>query len=200
MQDRVSTYPNRWKLTPVAGQTNVYDFERADEPVVAGTPLNKATFLTNETAAAIAMLSGSAPTLPTEALSAIAAILSDLDAGKVAHFEYGSYVGTGNRGSSYPNTLTFTHKPRMVWIVKSADWDAWHWANVANLAFWFYPMTGQRAYSSADDVVTYVYYSMPTDNSLSWYYYRSTGTQANHAERQMNTSGATYYYVALTVD
>lgn len=42
VQDRVSTYPGRVKLTPVSGQTNVYDMTRADAPVQEGTPLNKA--------------------------------------------------------------------------------------------------------------------------------------------------------------
>lgn len=42
VEDRLSTYPGRVKLTPVSGQTNVYDMSRADEPVNEGTPLNKA--------------------------------------------------------------------------------------------------------------------------------------------------------------
>ena len=43
-KDRVPTYPGRYKLTPVAGQADLFDFERADEPIVEGTPMNKATF------------------------------------------------------------------------------------------------------------------------------------------------------------
>lgn len=42
VEDRVSAYPGRVKLTPVSGQTNVYDMVRADDPVQEGTPLNKA--------------------------------------------------------------------------------------------------------------------------------------------------------------
>lgn len=42
VEDRVSTYPGRIKLTAVSGQTGVYDMVRADEPVQEGTPLNKA--------------------------------------------------------------------------------------------------------------------------------------------------------------
>lgn len=42
--NRVPTYPGRVKLTPVAGQADTYDMERADSPVVEGTPLDKATF------------------------------------------------------------------------------------------------------------------------------------------------------------
>ena len=47
MQDRVSLYPGRVKLTPVAGQANTYDLTRADQPTQEGTPLNKASLLTD---------------------------------------------------------------------------------------------------------------------------------------------------------
>lgn len=50
MKDRVPTYPGRVKLTPVEGQENTYDMTRADQPTQAGTPLNKATLLKDETA------------------------------------------------------------------------------------------------------------------------------------------------------
>lgn len=43
-KDRVPQYPGRIKLTPVSGQTNVYDMIVMDSASVAGTPLNKATF------------------------------------------------------------------------------------------------------------------------------------------------------------
>lgn len=42
--DRVSTYPGRVKLSPVTGQTNVYDLARADSPIQEGTPINAALF------------------------------------------------------------------------------------------------------------------------------------------------------------
>ena len=42
--DRIPTYPGRVKLTPVAGQENIFDMVRADAPVEAGTPINKALF------------------------------------------------------------------------------------------------------------------------------------------------------------
>lgn len=62
MQDRVPTYPGRVKLTPVSGQENTYDMVRADEPTQEGTPLNKASLLSDETAAALE-LSQSDPTV-----------------------------------------------------------------------------------------------------------------------------------------
>lgn len=48
MENRVPTYPGRVELTPVAGQENTYDLVRADEPIVEGTPLNKATLFDEE--------------------------------------------------------------------------------------------------------------------------------------------------------
>ena len=40
--DRVPKYPGRVKLTPVSGESNLYDMERADDPSTIGTPINKA--------------------------------------------------------------------------------------------------------------------------------------------------------------
>ena len=51
MQDRVSLYPGRVKLEPVAGQANTYDLTRADQSTQDGTPINKASLLKDTTAA-----------------------------------------------------------------------------------------------------------------------------------------------------
>ena len=50
MKDRIPKYPGRVKMTPVEGQANTFDMIRADEPEQEGTPLNKATLLTDDTA------------------------------------------------------------------------------------------------------------------------------------------------------
>lgn len=50
MRDRTPKYPGRVKMTPVAGQTNVYDMERADDPDDTGTPFNTRTMLQDSTA------------------------------------------------------------------------------------------------------------------------------------------------------
>lgn len=55
MKDRTPTYPGRIKLTPVEGQENKYDLEWADEPVQEGTPLNKATLLSDTVATMLGM-------------------------------------------------------------------------------------------------------------------------------------------------
>lgn len=57
MNDRISEHPGRVTLTPVAGQENTFDMVRADQPTQEGTPLNKATLLTDEVAEAIGLTS-----------------------------------------------------------------------------------------------------------------------------------------------
>ncbi len=61
MQDRIPLYPGRVTMTPVAGQANTYDMTRADDPTQAGTPLNKATFLKDATAALYGLGTGAVP-------------------------------------------------------------------------------------------------------------------------------------------
>lgn len=50
MKDRKPRHPGRVKLEPVAGQENVFDMTRADDPEDPGTPMNKQTLLTDEAA------------------------------------------------------------------------------------------------------------------------------------------------------
>lgn len=61
MQDRVSLYPGRVKLEPVAGQANLYDLMRADQPTQEGTPLNKANLLKDATAALLGLGTDAVP-------------------------------------------------------------------------------------------------------------------------------------------
>lgn len=61
MQDRISRYPGRVRLTPVAGQENVYDMILADEPTQEGTKINKATLLTDVVAASFGLPNTAAP-------------------------------------------------------------------------------------------------------------------------------------------
>lgn len=50
MKDRKPKYPGRVELTPVPGQTNIYDMRRADQPEEEGDALSKANLLPDETA------------------------------------------------------------------------------------------------------------------------------------------------------
>lgn len=71
MQDRQPTYPGRVKLTPVSGQANVYDMERADQPIVEGTALNKANLLPDDVCAALGIPNTSTPANAFQELSAL---------------------------------------------------------------------------------------------------------------------------------
>lgn len=45
VKNRVPKYPGRVKMTPVSGQVNIYDMERADDPREEGTPINRELFM-----------------------------------------------------------------------------------------------------------------------------------------------------------
>lgn len=83
MKDRIPTYPGRIKLTPVAGTDDTYDMVRADVPLEEGTPLNKATLLTDGTAALLSL--GTDATV-NDVLAALIARLLDVeeDTGKIS--------------------------------------------------------------------------------------------------------------------
>lgn len=75
MQDRISLYPGRVKLTPVSGQDNVYDMTRQDNPATEGTPLNKSTLLTDEVAETLGL--DPATATPSQAINAVAGKATD---------------------------------------------------------------------------------------------------------------------------
>nr|DAU23171.1 MAG TPA: hypothetical protein [Caudoviricetes sp.] len=64
MKDRIPKYPGRVKITHADGTSEYVTLERADEPVSGneGTPLNKATLLSDDTAAEL-KLTGDDPTV-----------------------------------------------------------------------------------------------------------------------------------------
>lgn len=65
MKDRVPKYPGRVKITHDDGTSEYVTLERADEPVSGneGTPLNKATLLSDDTAAMLGFTSNEDPTV-----------------------------------------------------------------------------------------------------------------------------------------
>ena len=65
MKDRVPKYPGRVKITHADGTSEYVTLERADEPVSGneGTPLNKATLLSDDTAAMFGFISSEDPTV-----------------------------------------------------------------------------------------------------------------------------------------
>lgn len=190
MQDRVATYPGRVKLTPVAGQTNIYDMERADSPTVAGTPLNKQSLLTDATASAIAALGATSPSLPTEALSGLASVLDAMGVSNVCHIETGSYTGTGSHSSTTWLNIVFSLTPKFVIIFSPngalgvpSNTTVLQWCegqtlvgttspNEARVEFNLNGKTLQRRLKNA-----YIGDSVLMDTSGTTYYYVGVGTK-----------------------
>lgn len=77
MQDRVSLYPGRVKLTPVPGQENTFDLVRADQPTQEGTHLNKASLLKDKTAESFGLGADSFPDDVLQILSRLHTRLGD---------------------------------------------------------------------------------------------------------------------------
>jgi len=117
MQDRISNHPNRWVLTPVTGETDTYDFTRADDPTQTGTPLNKATFLPDATVTNIETVTGaSGVSLPCDALDAIVNALDTMGLTRNAKISYGTWTGTGSGAS---RSFTFNWTPYIVIATKT---------------------------------------------------------------------------------
>ena len=119
MRDRIPTYPGRVQLVPVEGLENIYVMKRADEAVDEGTPLSKATFLTDETAAALG-LSGDATVND--------AFIRLTSASMV-------YTGSGLPTGAIPakvgdKYIDVSASPALVFICVSSDGEA-VWANLA---------------------------------------------------------------------
>lgn len=106
MTNRQPTYPGRVVLTPVIGAENTYIMERADEPSVVGTPLNKSTLLTDATATQMG-LSGD-PTVNDALAAAVPLLGSHIWHRRTAAFTWaqGSATSFSNGGKSNAGTNT----------------------------------------------------------------------------------------------
>lgn len=176
MKDRIPTKPGRVALTDE--ETNVtkyYIMAMADEPVEEGTELNKATLLTDATAGLFGLTDAA---VPDDILALIAS-------GR-AQIETGSYVGTGTKGESNPNTLTFGFEPKMVLIVSDTG--------SVNRNALIAPYLWNAHYMWTGSDISSGYYARNTvtinGNSMSWW------TSTNDTG-QLNASGKTYYWTAI---
>lgn len=113
MQDRVSLYPGRVKLEPVAGQANLYDLTRADQPTQEGTPLNKATLLNDDTAALFGL---DDKAVPDDVLTLIKTMIdtANENANTKAKMETISFACTGTFGETNPSQATFSFAPKIL--------------------------------------------------------------------------------------
>ena len=111
MKDRISLYPGRVELTPVPGQTNVYDMIRADEPQEVGTPLNKATLLKDDVAMLLGLDTENAT--PSDVFEILLNEITTIRNTSVK-VVYGIYGGNGNA----TRTITFTGTPIFLYLVR----------------------------------------------------------------------------------
>ena len=124
MQDRVSLYPGRVKLEPVAGQANLYDLTRADQPTQEGTPLNKASLLKDATASLFGL---GTDALPDDALNLLSRFQAGLGNEYVwAKYDNGDFAGYVNSPdpNMYPpsNSDGFTYS-RLGQIGDALNWE-----------------------------------------------------------------------------
>lgn len=190
MTDRIPTHPGRVSLVPVPGETNKYDMTMADEPVDAGTPLNKANLLSDATAAAIGAVYGSTPSTPNEAFAALAG---------AANIEVVEYTGTGTYGTANKCSVTFAHEPKFVIEVPSgAASVVSNYYGYTALLPWAKMKSCYEAYPTnckfalMNNASGYMNYSLSNDNkTLTWWY-----ASASQAEQQLNASNQTYYFIS----
>lgn len=190
MKDRTPTYPGRVRLTPVAGQENVYDLVMADEPVEEGTPLNKASLLTDATAAAFGLTDAATPSdvlnILKDAVLYRQGNMQTMGGTEVgAKLQVGSYTGTGASGPSNPNTLTFDFTPKMVLIQSPTT-------NYQPCIYFWGESTMGCMYIGSSSNTAIVLQATVSGNTVSWHY-----SDAYSYERQFNGGGKVYHYLAI---
>ena len=175
MQDRVSLYPGRVKLEPVAGQANLYDLTRADQPTQEGTPLNKASLLKDATAALFGLTTDA---VPDDALALIKTLIdsANSNANTKAKIATGSYIGTGTYGRSNPNSLTFDFEPKFVAVFGTSDSFQLFLLNGASYAFSVRKENSNTDNSAKTSPITVSF----SGNSVSWYSKNSNIYQGNY--------------------
>lgn len=141
------------------------------------TALNKANLLSDETAAAlVTALGGATPATVNEAFSKLAV--------KPVKVTTGSYTGTGTYGESNPKSLSFSNSLYLLFISPATS-------NIVNNPT---VLIRNAKFSVTDGSMSNwgVIVQSWSDKSVSWY---NTST----ATRQLNESGVTYKYAAVTI-
>ena len=111
---------------------------------------------------------------------------ADAALGRILEIASGTYIGTGERGSEHPNTLTFPFPPQLVLIAAESP---------NGLALGTIVVRGQRisggvGVTGVSGHGLYLYLAWE-GNTLSWY------TSSSFEYNQLNTLNITYRYWAL---
>lgn len=188
MKDRISTKilengAIRYGIYDESGALIRYEYIKPeDEPTEAGTPLNKATLLSDTTEVAIW---GNAANRTVD--EALGRIKSD-----AVYAEYGTYVGAGTFGESNPNVLSCSFVPRTLFIVCVSTGGSiqLYGGNYLDMIILEAIPTGtyiQISKPSTLSAAQNLQFKRSVDKkTISWY-----GTAANW---QMNADGYVYYY------
>ena len=133
-----------------------------------------------------------------EALAELWAMIEAENA-KGAKVEAGSYVGTGGYGSDSPNSLTFDMSPKVV-IVYTPQRNSAYSEHSYYQTYVLFLVNGTSVLSyyvnnssGTGQTTTTLKYNI-SGNSLTWYLEQ---VKYNSSKYQLNTSGTTYYYVAI---
>lgn len=204
MQDRVSLYPGRVKLEPVAGQANLYDLTRADQPTQEGTPFNKESLLKDTTAALFGLDEAA---VPDDVLSIIKTLLDTAQstANGRARVSTGTYQGTGIvHSSGSPKRLTFDFTPKF-FILHTGEnlYQAHSYGSGISIAnYLLVPYKNGQEISMKVVFSGDPYYNKHVNvtlanNAASWYAISDSTYYPADAGTNFNSSGKTYYYISI---
>jgi hypothetical protein len=216
MKDRIPRYAGRIRLIPVESQENIYDMERADDPLQVGTPLNKSTLLSDETVEELGL---SEDATPNEAIKFLNSKRKEFEEEMQDQYNEflesatkimsGSYVGTGTYGVSNPNTLTFNRPVKMLVILPdsgeylpSSRGDRTDAANSMQISYYgtssplfLFGTNYKPRVAASDDGNKFTVSQF--DTVVSWYVKNNESSDSLTASQQRNTSGKTYEYIAF---
>lgn len=168
-----------------------------------GTDLNKANLLTDATERAI--FGSTADRTVDNALERLRAqiVSAQNTANGKGKVYFGSYVGTGNSGPDYPNSIVLPFTPAIVLMMGYIDtagnseplWSHTAAAVLVNdtrltpSTYWYKFGFGSISTNSRP-------YGKISGQSIYWYSIRDNNSPASPND-QFNNSGYTYYYVVL---
>lgn len=188
MYDRIPTKPGRVKITPEGGQPPYYAvMEMADDPSVVGTPLNKATLLSDATAALVGL---GADAIPDTMFSKLKSLIdsANANANKRLQIQTGSYVGTGAEFLvlSFDISVQFAH----IFSETSTTRSTNH-----SIGLYLSPYMGNNF--PGDYYYSGLYAGGPVVCRVQFSNYNRTVTIATEYDRIPNVSGLTYHYYVL---
>ncbi len=118
-----------------------------------------------------------------------------------ARVQSGSYVGTGTAGADHKNSITFAFAPKLVMIYRADGYGGTirkgeEYACFASNLKVRYCSYGNSSYVSGDTEYFAQCVSWSADGKTLYWYYDISGCTGLQ-DRQYNTSGTTYYWIAI---